>query len=206
MAGGNEPASYSWSIGSGWAAGVMGAWRGASSSPIDDAAGSTAAGSGPVSVSAPSLTPSGSNELQVYFYGSQAYAGPTITLPAAIEQRFDLKSLKEGFSLAFGDMAALANNARATFIATASIAGAAAMTGQAVLLVSCSTKRDSDPDCYNGADYDTAGSDCGRNTGADSNYRQTPRQLRPTPTPAPRRHYLRRHGCAGRFIARRYGP
>ena len=41
---GYEPGSYGWNIGSNWAAGVMGAWRGASASPIDSAAGATAIG------------------------------------------------------------------------------------------------------------------------------------------------------------------
>ena len=42
VAGANEPASYGWNISSNWAAGAMGAWRGASSSPIDNASGAGA--------------------------------------------------------------------------------------------------------------------------------------------------------------------
>src|SRR5208283_1651711 len=43
VAGASEPSSYSWTISSQWAAGVMGAWQGAASvSPIDKASGATA--------------------------------------------------------------------------------------------------------------------------------------------------------------------
>ena len=106
VAGANEPSSYGWNISSNWAAGVIGAWRNASSSPIDSASGSAAAGSSPVSVSAPALTATNSNELQVYFYGAQSHAAPVVTLPSALNERFDTGSSKEGFTLAFGDLAA----------------------------------------------------------------------------------------------------
>jgi hypothetical protein len=140
VAGANEPASYGWNMSSSWAAGVMGAWRGASSSPVDNASGATAAGASPVSDSAPSLTPSSNNELQIYFYGSQAYAGPTITLAGALTQRFDIKSSKEGFTLAFADLAApSAGTASPTYAATASISGSPVMTAQAILLIRAST-------------------------------------------------------------------
>jgi hypothetical protein len=117
----------------------MGAWRGASSTPIDNASGATAAGASPVSVSAPSLTPTNNNELQLYFYGSQSHAGPTLALSGSLSQRFDVASTKEGFSLAFADVAAPpANNGSPTYAATASISGTAVMTAQAVLLVPAS--------------------------------------------------------------------
>ncbi len=136
VAGAYEPGSYGWNLGSNWAAGVMGAWRGASSTPIDNASGATASGTSPVSDSAPSLTPSNNNELQLYFYGSQSHAGPTITLANSLNQRFDVASTKEGFSLAFADLAAPpANNGSATYPATATISGTAVMTAQAVLLI-----------------------------------------------------------------------
>jgi hypothetical protein len=137
VAGANEPASYRWNISSQWAAGVMGAWRGASLSPIDNASGATAAGASPLSDAAPSLTPTNSNELQVYFYGSQSVTGPTITLPGAITQRMDTISSKEGFTLGFGDLAApSAGTASPTYAATATLAGNnPVMTAQAILLV-----------------------------------------------------------------------
>ena len=141
VAGANESASYGWNISSNWAAGVMGAWRGASVSPVDNTSGSTAAGASPVFDSAPSLISSNNNELQIYFYGSQAHADPTITLSSALTQRFDIGSLKEGFTLAFADLAApAASNASPTYSATASISGSGAvMTAQAILLIPAST-------------------------------------------------------------------
>ena len=139
VAGPNEPGSYGWNIGSNFAAGVMGAWRGASAAPMDVASGATAAGTSPVSSSAPSLTPANNNELQVYFYGAQAFAGPTITLSNSLTQRFDTISSKEGFSLAFADLAApSAHTASPTYAAVSSISGSAVMTAQAVLLISAS--------------------------------------------------------------------
>ncbi len=138
VAGASEPVSYSWQLASQYAAGVMGAWRGASSSPLDQSSGSTAAGSSPVTDAAPSLTPAVTNELQVYFYGSQNSAAPTITEPGAIAQRANDMSSKEGFTLAFGDLnAPPGGTASPTFIAMASaqIAGSKpVMTAQAVLL------------------------------------------------------------------------
>ncbi len=136
VAGANEPASYGWNLGSNWAAGVMGAWRGASTAPIDNASGATASGTSPVSDSAPSLTPSNNNELQLYFYGAQSHAGPNITMSNSLNQRFDVASTKEGFSLAFADLVAPpANNGSATYSATTTISGTAVMTAQAVLLI-----------------------------------------------------------------------
>src|SRR5208337_4803273 len=49
IAGGSEPSSYSWNIVSQYAAGVMGAWRGTSISPIDQSSGASAAGPSPLS-------------------------------------------------------------------------------------------------------------------------------------------------------------
>jgi hypothetical protein len=136
VAGAGEPSSYAWSISSNWAAGVMGAWRGASSSPIQTAAGTTAAGSNPVSISAPSLTPGQSNELQLYFYGSQASVAPSITLSGSLAQRFNTGSSKEGFALAFGDHAAPSmNNASPAYPAVVNAPGGPAVTAQAILLL-----------------------------------------------------------------------
>ena len=136
VAGANEPASYGWNISSNFAAGVMGAWRGAAVSPIDSSSGATAAGVSPVSDSAPSLSPSSNNELQLYFYASQSHAGPTIALAGALTQRFDSISSKEGFTLAFADLAApSAHTASAVYPAVANVSGSLAMTAQAILLV-----------------------------------------------------------------------
>lgn len=132
VAGSNEPAAYAWSIGSNWAAGVMGAWRGAAPAPIDKSSGATAVGS-KLSLSAPSLTPGNNHELQVYFYGAQSGTAPSITLSSALSQRAYDRSSKEGFTLAFADLAApSAGNGSSTYPATS---GNAAMTAQAVLLV-----------------------------------------------------------------------
>jgi hypothetical protein len=140
VAGSNEPASYGWNIGSQWAAGAMGAWRGGALSPLDRDSGAGKAGASPLSEAAPSLTPANNNELQIYFYGSQTAVGPTITLPGAITQRFDAVSSKEGFSLGFGDLAAPPEGtASPTYTATATRAGdAPVMTAQAVLLIPAS--------------------------------------------------------------------
>jgi hypothetical protein len=136
VAGTNEPASYTWTISSNWAAGVMGAWRGVSSSPIDSASGATVGTNGTASVSAPSLTPHDNSELQLYFYGSQSHAAPTVTLSKALTQRFNTGSSKEGFTLAYADLAApAAGTASPSYPATASISGGEVETAQAILLV-----------------------------------------------------------------------
>jgi hypothetical protein len=136
VAGSNEPASYGWNITSNFAAAVMGAWRGTPGSPIDVTSGATAAGNSPVSASAPSLTPANGGELQLYFYGAQSHAGPAIALSGALAQRFNTTSTKEGFTLAFADLAApFAHNASPTYPATATISGGAALTAQAILLI-----------------------------------------------------------------------
>ncbi len=137
VATGTEPGSYTWNIAPQYAAGIMGAWRGASASPIEQSSGATAAGPNPVSDAAPSLTPLGNNELQVYFYGSQSSSAPTITEPAAITSRADIRSAKEGFALAFGDLVApFGGNPSPSYIAKSTFsAGIPVMTGQAILLV-----------------------------------------------------------------------
>lgn len=135
VAGGSEPASYSWSIASQFAAGVMGAWRGTSAAPFDQASGSSATGN-PATDAAPSLTPAHSNELQVYFYGSQNFSAPTIAVPSPIVSRANDRSSKEGFTLAFGDLPAPAQgHASPTYNAGASGSGPVVLTGQAVLLI-----------------------------------------------------------------------
>jgi Pro-kumamolisin, activation domain len=137
VAGASEPASYSWTIGSNFAAAVMGGWRGASASPIENSSGATVGGVSPVSVAAPSLTPINNNDLQVYFYGAQAPVAPVIALPASLFQRFDLGASNEGFALAFGDLAApFAGLPSPAYLASATAANNPVMIAQAVLLVS----------------------------------------------------------------------
>ena len=136
-----EPPSYAWNISLQYAAGVMRAWRGAlASSPIDQSSGATAAGTNPVSVQAPSLTSANNNELQVYFYGAQAFAAPIITEPATITERLNEMSTQEGFTLAFGDLAAPpGGTVSPTYVAmaTSNIPNGSppVMAAQAVLLV-----------------------------------------------------------------------
>ena len=135
----SEPISYTWTINSNFAAGVMGDWRGASISPIDNFSGATAGGNSPVSVSAPSMSPNNNGELQVFFYGAQANAAPTITTAIALNSRFNTSSSKEGFSLAFADLPApFAGNSSPTYPATASAGSATALSAQAVLLTTVS--------------------------------------------------------------------
>ncbi len=137
ITGAGEPASYSWTISSNFAAGVMGAWRGSTSPPFENSSGATATGGAVISLAAPSLTPSKNKELQVYFYGAQAPTAPSLTLSSSINQRFKVASSKEGFSLAFADLAApFAGFASPTYAATATTAGNGVMSAQAVLLVS----------------------------------------------------------------------
>ena len=105
VAGASEPASYAWNLSSNFAAGAMGAWRGASTTaPIDVASGAATGGLSPISESAPSLTPNNNNELQTFFYGAQAASAPAITPSSSLNQRFNLGSSKEGFALAFADL------------------------------------------------------------------------------------------------------
>jgi hypothetical protein len=136
VAGGSEPGSYGWRIASQYAAGIMGDWRGPSSMPIDQSSGITAAGPSPLTAAAPSLTPAGNNELQVYFYASENFVSPTISQPSAITPHANVASNKEGFTVAFGDLAAPPEGtASPTYQATASFSNRAlVMTAQAVLL------------------------------------------------------------------------
>ncbi len=135
----SEPSSYSWSLAPQYAAGAIGAWRGASATPIDLSSGASAGGLNPVSSAAPSLTPNHNNELLVYFYGAQSFVAPTITEPGAIVQRSNIKSSKEGFTLASGDLAAPGQGTPSgTFTAMASInvtGGMQVMTAQSILLI-----------------------------------------------------------------------
>ena len=139
VAGGSEPSSYSWSLAPQYAAGDIGAWRGASATPIDLSSGASAGGPNPVSSAAPSLTPNHNNELLVYFYGAQSFLAPTITEPGAIAQRSNIKSSKEGFTLASGDRAAPGQGTPSgTFTAMASTSvtgGMQVMTAQSILLI-----------------------------------------------------------------------
>ena len=138
IAGGSEPVSYTWHITLQYAAGVMGAWRGTSLTPIDNSSGANGAGGNPVSASAPSLTPASNSELQVYFYGSQSFTAPTITEPGAITERANDMSFNEGFTLAVGDLAAPpAMTPSPTYVAmaTSGISGNPVLTAQAVLLI-----------------------------------------------------------------------
>lgn len=138
VAGGSEPASYTWNIAEQYAAGVIGAWRGAASSPVDNASGATAGGNGPILATAPSLTPAGSHELQVYFYGAQSFTAPTITEPGAITSRANDLSTNEGFALAFGDLAAPAGGMPSpTYTAMGRVSASSSalvMSAQSVLL------------------------------------------------------------------------
>ncbi len=140
VAGGSEPASYSWTLASQYTAGVMGAWRGVSASPIDQSSGATAGTTNPVTLAAPSLTPFTNRELQVYFYGSQNSVAPTITEPGAITSRTNDRSSKEGFTLAFGDLTTPSGGtASPTYTASSSSSSNSVMTAQAVLLIPANT-------------------------------------------------------------------
>jgi CSLREA domain-containing protein len=131
----SEPFSYSWNISSQFAAGVMGDWRGVSGSPIDTTSGTTAVGNPAVS-GAPSLTPIGSGELQVYFYAGQNLRAPVISQPGAIMSLANDPSSKEGFTLAFGQLAAPFGGVPSpVYNASATGSGPVVMTAQAVLLI-----------------------------------------------------------------------
>jgi hypothetical protein len=138
IAGASEPASYGWNISSNFAVGVMGAWKGtALAVPIENTSAATAGGASPVSAFAPSLTPNNNNDLQVFFYGSQSTAAPALTLSSLINQHFNITSSQEGFALAFADFAApFAGNISPVYPASsASTAGNAVLTAQAMLLI-----------------------------------------------------------------------
>ena len=195
IAGANEPASYGWNISSNWAAGVMGAWRGAAGSPVDNASGATAAGASPISVSAPSLTPNNDSELQVYFYGSQSAAAPTIALSKALTQRFNVRSSKEGFTLGLRrSCCAVRSTMRHRLLipqTRLSLAGAV-MTGAGNFAHAGTAKRDSDTDRHDRAHYDRDSqrrATATRDGGANHTDRRP--QLRPDchRDPADRRHF-----------------
>ena len=132
---GETATSYSWNIASQYAAGVMGAWRGASGAPFDKSSGATTSGN-PALAAAPSLMPSHNGELQVYFYASQNFAAPVISEPGAITSRANDRSSREGFALAFGDLAAPAQGvASPAYTASSSGSGGVVLTAQAVLLI-----------------------------------------------------------------------
>jgi len=134
IANGSEPASYNWNIARQYAAAVMGAWRGGSGG-IDASSGATATGS-PALAAAPPLMPVHNGDLQVYFYGAQNVNAPFITEPVAITSRVNDRSSKEGFTLAFGDLAApFIGNPSPTYYATAAGSGNVVMSAQAVLLI-----------------------------------------------------------------------
>ncbi len=136
VAGGrSEPNSYSWNIASQYAAGVIGAWRGASGTPLDQASGATASGN-PATAAAPSLTPNHNGELQVYLYASQNATAPVITEPGAITSRTNDRSSREGFTLSFGDLVAPSQGvASPTYNASSTGSGGVVLTAQAVLLI-----------------------------------------------------------------------
>ncbi len=105
VAGPGEPSSHKWNIPSQWVAAAMGAWRGAMPSPIDTATGDTANGQSPLSADAPWSNAQYSDEQRLFFFASQAVSAPAISLPTAITPRLRARSSKEGFALAFGDIA-----------------------------------------------------------------------------------------------------
>ncbi len=90
-----------------------------------------------MSDAAPSLTPGNNNELQVYFYGSQSFSAPTVAQPGAITALSNLRSAKEGFTVALGELAAPpAGTASPTYTAMANFPGGMpVISAQAVLLV-----------------------------------------------------------------------
>ena len=86
-------------------------------------------------MAAPSLTPAHNSEMQVYFYGSQNFSAPTITESAALTSLANDKSSKEGFTIAFGQLAApFMGNASPTYNASSSGSGPVVLSAQAVLL------------------------------------------------------------------------
>jgi hypothetical protein len=134
IAGGSEPSSYSWHIASQYAAAVMGAWRGGSGG-IESSSGATAT-SNPALAAAPPLTPVHNGDLQVYFYGAQNVNAPLLSPSGAITSRANDRSSKEGFTLAFGDLAApVMGNPSPTYFATGAGSGNVVMSAQAVLLI-----------------------------------------------------------------------
>jgi hypothetical protein len=135
VAGASEPGSYSWSISQQFAAALMGDWRGVSGTPIDSQSGTILSGN-PAVAAAPSLTPAHNGEMQVYFYGSQNFSAPNITESPAITSLANDRSSKEGFSIAFGQLAApFMGNGSPTYNATSSGSGPVLLSAQAILLI-----------------------------------------------------------------------
>ncbi len=133
IAGNSEPSSYAWSIGSQWAVGAMGAWRGSMSAPIDIATGTVAIGNSPVSASPPTSNPTYSNELRICFYASQGGSAPGLSLPGTLSERLSVGSSKEGFRLGFGDA-----NAAASGNFSATETGSGVLSAQSILIVAAS--------------------------------------------------------------------
>src|SRR5208283_2937273 len=129
IASNSEPSPYSWGIGSEWAVGAMGAWRGAMAAPIDIATGNVEIGNSPVSASPPTASPTYSNELRICFYASQGGSAPGLSLPGALTERLSVGSSKEGFSIGFGDA-----NAAASGNYSATETGSGVLTAQSILI------------------------------------------------------------------------
>ena len=98
---------------------------------------------------------------------SQALRQSSRCLRAKI-QRFNAKSSKEGFSLAFADLPApSAGNASGSYSATATISSGAALTGQAVMLRAAAQSAHPNPD---GDRYHHRDSDCRTNHDIDGGF------------------------------------
>ena len=132
IAGLSEPAAYTWNINAQWAAGAMAAWRGVMASPIDNATGSTVVGNSPLSATPPWSSPTYGNELRICIYASQGFYAPNISPPAALTQRLNANSSKEGFTLAFGDVAASAGTSSSY---AAAENGGGVLAAQSILLI-----------------------------------------------------------------------
>ncbi len=95
-------------------------------------------------MAAPSLTPFTNGELQVYFYASQNFSAPTLTLPAPLIQQFNSSSVtpQEGFAVALAELPAPNGgtpsdlyNASSRYPASGATMGFPVVSGQAVLLI-----------------------------------------------------------------------
>ncbi len=171
-AGASEPGSYTWTITSNFAVGVMGAWRGASLLPVENASGMTASGTSPVSVSVLSMTPNNNHDLQVLFYGAQAPSAPSLSLSTLLTQRFNMSSANEGFALAFGDIAApFAHTASSVYpaVSTLSGGGTEVVIAQAMLLIA----------------GPTAKKNLNRDRDRNNNENRNPNEQAATPPPTP---------------------
>jgi len=139
IAGASEPGSYGWNIAPQYAAGLMGAWRNTTASPLDMSSGAFSAGTGPIAMTAPALVPTNDMELQIYFYGAQSFIAPVIGQPSQIIQRTTDRSSIEGFTLGIGELAAPSHgNLSLTYTGSANTSipgGSLVGTSQAVLLI-----------------------------------------------------------------------